>query len=217
MFIAWMKQNKDDDLAKTLYYYEFPQYYVYHCSKCMWQIRKRGFAIGQLTHDAPSSGEFYYLRILLTKVKGPSSYDAIRTVDGVIYPTYRAACIALGLLDDDCEFVAALKEASMWASGQSLRTMFVSMLLCCCLSRPEVVWKDTSTILSEVLLYIPHRDPMSSTILISASEKEQSTLNEIKTLLQKNGKSISDFPSLPLPSSSTHANVDNHLILQELN
>ncbi|KAI9106962.1 hypothetical protein K1719_022490 [Acacia pycnantha] len=106
MFIAWMKQNKDDDLAKTLYYYEFPQYYVYHRTKRMWKIRKRGFAIGRLMHAAPSSGEFYYLRILLTKVKGPSSYEAIRTVDGVVHPTYRAACIALGLLDDDCEFVA---------------------------------------------------------------------------------------------------------------
>ncbi|KAI9097806.1 hypothetical protein K1719_025577 [Acacia pycnantha] len=55
------------------------------------------------------------------------------------------------------------------------------------------------------------------TILISALDKEQAALTEIETLLQKNGKSISDFPSLPLPSSSTHANVDNHLIRQELN
>ncbi|KAI9103581.1 hypothetical protein K1719_023204 [Acacia pycnantha] len=180
MFIAWMKQNKDDDLAKTLYYYEFPQYYAYHHTKRMWKIRKRGFAIGRLTNAAPSSGEFYYLRILLTKVKGPSSYEAIRTVDGAVHPTYRAACIALGLLDDDCEFVAALKEASMWAAGRSLRTMFV-------------------------------------TILISASDKEQAALIEIETLLQKNGKSISDFPSLSQPSSNTHANVDNHLIRQELN
>ncbi|KAI9075489.1 hypothetical protein K1719_042537 [Acacia pycnantha] len=53
------------------------------------------------------------LRILLTKVKGPSSYEAIRTVDGVIYPTYRDACMALGLLNNDSEFVAALKEPSI--------------------------------------------------------------------------------------------------------
>ncbi|KAI9072566.1 hypothetical protein K1719_045453 [Acacia pycnantha] len=217
MFLAWMKQNKDDDLAKTLYYYEFPQYYVYHRTKRMWKIRKRGFAIGRLMHAAPSSGEFYYLRILLTKVKGPSSYEPIRTVHGVVHPTYRAACIALGLLDDDCEFVVALKEASMWAVGRSLRAMFVSMLLCCCLTRPEVVWNESSQILSQDLLHIPHRDPMSSTILISASDKEQAALIEIETLLQKNGKSISDFPSLSMPSSRTHVNVDNHLIRQELN
>ncbi|KAI9126005.1 hypothetical protein K1719_003423 [Acacia pycnantha] len=80
--------------------------------------------VSRLTHAAPSSGEFYYLRILLTKAKGPSSYDAIRTVDGVAYPTYLATCIALGLLDDDCKFIAALKEASIWAIGRSLRTMF---------------------------------------------------------------------------------------------
>ncbi|KAI9106803.1 hypothetical protein K1719_022331 [Acacia pycnantha] len=95
--------------------------------------------------------------------------------------------------------------------------MFVSMLLCCCLTRLEVVWKETSQLLSEDLLHIPQRDPMSSTILISAADKEQAALIEIETLLQKNGKSISDFPSLPLPSSSTHVNVDNHFIRQELN
>ncbi|KAI9121211.1 hypothetical protein K1719_008244 [Acacia pycnantha] len=217
MFLAWMKQNKDDDLAKTLYYYEFPQYYVYHRTQRTWKLRKRGFAIGRLTHAAPSSGEFFYLRILLTKVKGPSSYEAIRTVHGVVHPTYRAACIALGLLDDDYEFVAALKEASMWAVGRSLRAMFVRMLLCCCLTRPELVWKETSKILSEDLFHIPQRDPMSSTILISAADKEQAALIEIETLLQRNGKSISDFPSLPMPSSSSQVNVDNPLIRQELN
>ncbi|KAI9121592.1 hypothetical protein K1719_008625 [Acacia pycnantha] len=173
--------------------------------------------VSRLTHAAPPSGEFYYLGILLTKVKGPSSYEAIRTVHGVVHPTYHAACIALGLLDDDCEFVAALKEASMWAVGQSLRAMFMSMLLCCCLTGTRLCGRRLLKFYREDLLHIPHRDPVSSTILISASDKEQAALIEIRTLLQKNGKSISDFPSLPMPSSSTHVNVDNHLIRQELN
>lgn len=39
------------------------------------------------------------------------------------------ACDAIGLLDDDSEFVNALKEAAHWASGESLRRLFVSMLV----------------------------------------------------------------------------------------
>ncbi|KAI9071009.1 hypothetical protein K1719_047026 [Acacia pycnantha] len=157
----------------------------------------------------------------------PKKYNPHTIVDHERLPTYRRRDDGRSVdikgipLDNrqakSREFVAALKEASMWAVGQSLRAMFMSMLLCCCLTRPEVVWKETSQILSEDLLHIPHRDPVSSTILISRSDKEQAALIEIETLLQKNGKSISDFPSLPMPSSSTHVNVDNHLIRQELN
>ena len=48
-----------------------------------------------------SSRELYYLSILVTKVKGLKSYEDIRTVNGITYPSFRDACYALGLLDDD--------------------------------------------------------------------------------------------------------------------
>ena len=51
------------------------------------------------------------MRILLTKIKGPKSYEDIRTINGKVYETYRAACDALGLLEDDREFVNAIEEA----------------------------------------------------------------------------------------------------------
>ncbi|XP_028752023.1 uncharacterized protein LOC114711760, partial [Neltuma alba] len=121
MFLTWMKMNHDNDLAKTLTYSEFPQYFVYQRSKRCWKIRQKGFAIGRITHVSPSSGELYYLRILLTKVRGPSSFEKIRTVDGVVHSTFRATCFALGLLHDDSEYINAIKEASVWASGRSLR------------------------------------------------------------------------------------------------
>ncbi|XP_057746430.1 uncharacterized protein LOC130965687 [Arachis stenosperma] len=50
------------------------------------------------------SGEIYYLRLLLNFVRGPTSYEQIRTIDGVIYSTFRDACYAYGLLADDKEY-----------------------------------------------------------------------------------------------------------------
>ena len=105
-----------------------------------------------------SGGELYFLRVLLTKVTGPTSYEDIRTVDGVVHPTFREACYALGLLDDDKEFIDAIKEASIWATGQYLRRFFVSTLLSNCLSQPHTVWDQTRQLLSEDLLYIPRGD-----------------------------------------------------------
>ena len=65
------------------------------------------------------------------------------------------ACYALGLLDDDKEFIDGIKEASNWATGFYLRKFFVSMLLSHCLSEPIKVWEETKIQLSEDLLYIP--------------------------------------------------------------
>ncbi|XP_028758137.1 ATP-dependent DNA helicase PIF1-like [Neltuma alba] len=154
---------------------------------------------------------------MITKVRGPTSFEEIRTVNGVIQPTFRDACYALGLLDDDNEYINGIIEASFWASGASLRKMFVSMLLCQSLSRPAFVWKETSKMLSEDLLYIPRQNPLSLGVSISDEQKEQAALTEIEALLQENGKSLQDFPSLPYPTSYPPLDVRNHLILQELN
>ncbi len=69
----------------------------------------------------PTAGEKFYLRMLLNVVKGPRSYDEICTVNGVLYPTYREACFALGLLEGDGEWHQCLREAANWASGGQLR------------------------------------------------------------------------------------------------
>ncbi|XP_054797484.1 uncharacterized protein LOC129302583 [Prosopis cineraria] len=217
-FLAWFKINRsNDDFAKTLTYFEFPQYYVYQRDKRTWKRRKRGFVVGRIPHASPTSGELYFLRILLTKVRGPSSFDDIKTVEDIIYPTFKEACFALGLLDDDQEYINAIREASIWASGISLRKLFVSMLLCCCLSHPEFVWKNTSTLLSEDLLFVPHHDPTLSGFQVLMFDKEQVALQQIDALLKKNGKTLHDFPSLPLPEATSTIDLTNHLILQELN
>ncbi len=50
--------------------------------------------------------------MLLHIVKGPRSFAEIRTISGHEYPTFRAACEALGLLGDDQEWSNALKDAA---------------------------------------------------------------------------------------------------------
>ncbi|XP_028805231.1 uncharacterized protein LOC114760132 [Neltuma alba] len=129
----------------------------------------------------------------------------------------RSCMSCTGVLDDDNEYINGIKEASLWASGSMLRKMFVSMLLSSSLSRPEFVWEQTSKVLSEDLLFISRDDPMSSSVFISDRDREEAALKEIELLLQHNGKSLIDYPSLPFPSSVPLIDVRNYLILQELN
>ena len=75
------------------------------------------------------NGERYYLRLLLTVVRGPQSFEALRTINGDLYPTFKAACIALGLLEDDSEWTYCFEEAITFHSGKSLRTLFAMGLI----------------------------------------------------------------------------------------
>ncbi|KAA6407002.1 MAG: hypothetical protein FRX48_09300 [Lasallia pustulata] len=112
-------------------YHEFPAHYVYHKakSKRYWTPRTRGFSIGQMYHCSPITGEKFYLRLLLTVVQGPKSYEDLRTVDGQLCQSFQAACFALGLLEDDREWVSCFTEAVLFISGTALRTLLVTSLV----------------------------------------------------------------------------------------
>jgi len=90
-----------------------------------------------------STGEVFYLRMMLTIVKGPTSYKAIKTVNNILYDTFREACYAMGFLGDDKEYIAMIKEASVWATSVFLRILFVTLLLSSTMDRPVHVWNNT--------------------------------------------------------------------------
>ncbi|XP_071698423.1 ATP-dependent DNA helicase RRM3-like isoform X2 [Rutidosis leptorrhynchoides] len=107
--------------------------------------------VGRINFVPPKSGECYYLRILLNKVKGPTSFEDIRTVNGIVYDTFKEACYALGLLSDDREYIASIKETHEWASGDHCRSLFVSLITTDSLSFPDRVWQEMHDLLFDDL------------------------------------------------------------------
>lgn len=61
----------------------------------------KGRSVGRIYYAHLASGQKYYMRLLLNVVKGCTSFEDIRKVNGVVYKSYKAACEALGFLDDD--------------------------------------------------------------------------------------------------------------------
>jgi hypothetical protein len=59
--------------------------------------------IGRIYWILPRDGELYYLRTLLHCVTSPKSFENLRTYQQMVYGTFRDACRARGLLEDDRE------------------------------------------------------------------------------------------------------------------
>ena len=108
----------------------------------VWTPRKRGFSIGKLYHVVPGCCERYYLRTLPNFAKGPTSFEDIRTVNGVIHPTFSDACYSMGLLDDDKDYIDGITESSFWRLTFYLRKLFAMLLLSDSILRPKYKWDN---------------------------------------------------------------------------
>ncbi|GFR09717.1 ATP-dependent DNA helicase [Trichonephila clavata] len=74
--------------------------------------------LGRVFTVNPRQTECFYLRLLLVNVTGPLSFQDIRKVNGQQYLTYKDACLALGLLEDDNQWDCMLTEAGLRAVQQ---------------------------------------------------------------------------------------------------
>ncbi|KAK9074064.1 hypothetical protein SSX86_006661 [Deinandra increscens subsp. villosa] len=215
-FLSWMKCNQIYEEARRLSYIEFPTKFIWDLKSRSWKPRKQGFQIGRIHSVSPSLGELYFLRILLNKVKGPVSFEDIRTVNGFVHPTFRDTCYAMGVLDDDREYIEALQEAKFYGTGFYLRNLFVTMLSSNTLSRPEYVWENSWSVLSEGILQKQRLLLKTPDLKYDDVQLKNLTLAEIEKCLHRHNLSLSDFPTMPLPNDFVVSMCDNVLINEQL-
>ncbi|XP_071715040.1 uncharacterized protein [Rutidosis leptorrhynchoides] len=217
MFTQWFELNKQDPKARNLTYSKIPKEYVWNNDAKEWAPRKLRPSIGHIVYSNPASGERYYLIMLLNIVKGPRSFEELRTVDGTVHPTFKDACFAYGLLYDDREWTEAISKAKLWASGAQLRDLFVTMLLFCNITNPLALWEQHWEDLADDILHKKRKIFNFSDLTLTDSQIKNYCLVEIQGVLHKHGKSLSDLPTLPQPDPSLLTQLDNSLIREELN
>ncbi|AEE09607.1 putative DNA helicase [Cotesia vestalis bracovirus] len=156
---------QSDQFARTLLYSEMPRYYTWNASSKNFQRRKQGDAVpgypdvrstdalGRMYTVHPKNNECFYLRLLLVNVRGPTSFESLRTVNGVIFPTYRAACEELKLLENDSHWDTTIAEAIICASPSQIRTLFAIIISTCFPSNPCNLWHKYKDNMSEDILH----------------------------------------------------------------
>lgn len=162
---AFFKLCEEDEFAKTLLYTEVPKFYTWQNGTKRWQRRKRGVphedvpgvfrteTLGRMFTVSPRAGEAFFLRLLLNAVRGPSSHDDLRNVDGVVCDTFKEACSIRGLLDNGQHWQKTMEEAATCGFPRGLRNLFALIIV------------EGNASCDAMQLWLQHRESMSEDIL----------------------------------------------------
>lgn len=163
-------------------YVDFPNIFVFKDG--VWQPRKRGGykIIPRLYYVSPKDTERYCLRILLLHVAGAKCFVDLRTVNGRVLETFKAACVELHLLEDDTEWDKTLEEASQFAMPAQLRSLLATICLQCNPVNPLQLWMTHKATMIEDYLYLN---------CVSVAVAEQKALRHISSIFDVNGENYS--------------------------
>ncbi|KAF7372308.1 ATP-dependent DNA helicase [Mycena venus] len=217
---AFFAANRDEgrlgEEARKYTYQEFPQFFTWKAASRgrppHWAIRKSGWALGRMYFVAPSGGERFYLRTLLSIVKGPRSHDDLYAYQGIRYESYRQVCLARGLLQDDGEWRLCLAEAAEMQTGTRLRHLFATLLLFCNPSDPSKLWEDFRFHICDDL---NHRLRCMGFENPTDNDAYDYGLFLLNGILQEAGRTLTDF-EMPVPERDWTAVGDNPLIAEQL-
>ncbi|XP_056846795.1 uncharacterized protein LOC130497734 [Raphanus sativus] len=216
MLTAFFEACEIYEEARELTYIEFPSRFVYQSAGKLWAPRQQGEAIGRVVYVSPTSGDRYYLRILLNVVRGPRSYYDLCSVGGVFYKKCKDACYARGLLNDDKEWHEAIEEPSYWATGRQLRRLFVLILVYCQVISPLKLWEHSWKFLAEDILYMKRKEFRFPELELEDEQLKQYTLIEVERHLKEHNQTLEDYDEMPKPDKSIISELNNPELRQEL-
>ncbi len=157
----------------TTLYPDYPEIVVWSKSKKVWHLRKRAAGqrgagrnnhvtlgtMGRMYFVQPLKGERYYLQVLLTHVARATCFEDLRTTHRphtpttVVHPTFKAACLARGLLQDDAEWDQCLSEVVGVQLPRSLWQLLTSLLIYNNVTNPGRLWDRHTGALTEDFLH----------------------------------------------------------------
>nr|XP_051201884.1 uncharacterized protein LOC127315434 [Lolium perenne] len=182
MLTEYFVANNNHPWARHILYRDFPGSFTWQTSK-YWKPRQERHQVGRVVSAHPAEGDRYFLRVLLNHVPGSTSFDDLKTVDGVLCGSFRQAAEMRGLIDADNTLDHCLTESEQFAMPASLRRLFATILVFCEPGDVRGLWDR-------------HKEAMSDDFRrhhTSPNIVEQKVLLDISGMLQSMGKDIKMF------------------------
>ncbi|CAI0628238.1 unnamed protein product [Linum tenue] len=160
--------------------------------------------------------DVYFLRMLLTKVPGPTSFEDLMTVDGHLCKDYKEACMLRGYLIDDGEPEATMVEVGQWGMPALLRSLFVMILVHSEVADPRKLFETNWRLFADDFSYQTRRGLDMQYFQAPDEYLRNEVIKHIEALLHTHCRTLADF-GLPQPADLGHNLVGNRLICEQLN
>ncbi|GBM15371.1 hypothetical protein AVEN_199633-1 [Araneus ventricosus] len=121
MLKSWFQLNQSDPDAQTLLNTDIPYNYVCDRNNCKRRKRGGNKIVARMYVLNVKDAERFYLRMLLLHVPGAASFKFLRTVDNVIYDTFKQVAFHRHLLNSDEEWDHCLHLSNAKATKPDLR------------------------------------------------------------------------------------------------
>ncbi|XP_055521948.1 uncharacterized protein LOC129716088 [Leucoraja erinacea] len=222
----FVRLSSEDPFARTLLYVDVPRFYTWSSNR--WQRRKVGKSVeyfpgifevnvlGRIHVISPKQGDLFYMRLLLHHVKGPVSFESLKTHNGVILPSFKDVCRERGLLEADDHWQQTMEDAEMTRFPRAIRDLFVVLLTNTDIIDPLQLWDRFKNCMSEDYLESERRRKSDQNITIDDRHHDQA-LFYIQDKLENCNTTMENF-SLPRPRNERmDIDGENVDLLNELN
>ncbi|XP_046452737.1 uncharacterized protein LOC124200510 [Daphnia pulex] len=223
---AWFKLNQDHESARQYYYREIPNHFCFDKNQRRWKPRKKRInVIGRIFSVGVKQVERHSLRLLLLEVKGVTSFEYLRTVDNILYPTFKEAAIARNLLADDSAWEKVMEEAAAFEMPIQLRQLFVDI---CCHCRPtnaQLLFKNNLQHLTVNYTRNGHGEEVAKNLALKWIQDKKGEGKKViavaptgiaSTLLIDGATYHSQFKIYPPITETTRSKIEEHHFLAKL-
>ncbi|CAG8771174.1 18037_t:CDS:1, partial [Cetraspora pellucida] len=195
--------NSIDSEAHNYLYAEILTHYVWNIQSKKWTKRKKGNAIGRIYTAYLSENERYYLRLLLNHVRGATSYDDLKHVNGYQCNTFKESAQCRDLLESDKSLHECMSEARQFYIPCALRNLFSIILVFGESEDPKKLWDENFQAMSE---------DFTMNGIPEGQLRVNAVLKHINQFLQQHNKSIDDYG---LPKIDSNYADDQQTLLRE--
>ena len=138
--------------------------------------------------------------MLLNIICDATSFENLRTINRELYETFKEACAALGLLQNDKEWDQCLTEAALIQFGKQLHNLFAILLLFCELKESEILWEKHINDFSEDIQFQICKNTENTSFRHIDTNIYNQALNDLESLLNKYGKCLKNFLNMLIPT-----------------